>query len=131
MPTLERTHLINGGAPAGISIRPGDDGCRTKRISIRIITISGNNNTAPKGRDIFELPFNRMRFLEKAKPGSMCSLLKARSSSEGKSGGEGARLASFCIHPMCVGKEANTLQGEGAKCFRSPREKKNERLLRV
>ncbi len=58
------TYLINGGAPAGISIFPGEAGCRTMRTSIEIITRRGNKSTAPNGIDIDELPFKRILLLK-------------------------------------------------------------------
>lgn len=60
------THLMVGGAPAGISIPPVEEGCRTTRTSINIMTIHGNISTAPRGMDIFELPFSRIRRRKKA-----------------------------------------------------------------
>jgi len=55
-----------GGAPAGMKIVPGEEGCTTMSINISIITIHGNRSTKPKGIDIFELPFSRIRRLKNA-----------------------------------------------------------------
>ena len=55
-----------GGAPAGINIVPGDEGCTMMSIKINMITIHGNRSTKPIGMDIFELPFSRIRLLKNA-----------------------------------------------------------------
>ena len=47
--------------PAGIKIPPGDEGCRTNKSRMKTITRHGNSNTNPRGIEIDELPFNRMR----------------------------------------------------------------------
>lgn len=62
-------YLIEGGAPAGNKIRPGEDGCRTMRTKISIITMSGNMSTVPSGMDILEFPFNLIRRRKKVDPG--------------------------------------------------------------
>ena len=68
------SHLIAGGAPAGMKMVPGDDGCIRTSIKIRIITMHGNKITKPNGMDILELPFNRMRLLKNAKREARWSL---------------------------------------------------------
>lgn len=88
-------HLISGGAPAGINILPGEDGCRTMRTSINIITRRGNKSTAPSGIDIFELPFKRIRLLKKANLGKIRSFRRLISSKDGRLGDEGIRFAKF------------------------------------
>ncbi len=91
----EFTYLIEGGAPAGISILPVDEGCRTTRTSIKIITIHGNRSTAPRGIDIFELPFRRIRRRKNANLGVIRSLWRDTSSIEGRLGEDGIRFTKF------------------------------------
>jgi hypothetical protein len=62
----EQTYLMAGGAPAGISILPGELGCRTKRMRIMMTTMQGNRITTPSGTDTLEFPFNRIGRLKKA-----------------------------------------------------------------
>ena len=99
-------YRIIGGAPAGISIPPGVDGCRTTRTKINIITIQGNKSTAPSGMDIFEFPFKRIRRRKKASPGDIRSFCRERSpkegsfSREGRFGDEGILFAIFCTNPI-------------------------------
>jgi hypothetical protein len=52
---------MEGGVPAGTSIRPDDEGCRIMRMMINITTMLGNKSTNPSGTEIDELPFNRIR----------------------------------------------------------------------
>ena len=66
MVSVRDAYRMAGGAPAGMKIVPGEEGCTTMSINIRIITIHGNRSTKPKGIDIFELPFSRIRRLKKA-----------------------------------------------------------------
>lgn len=60
-------YLIAGGAPAGISIRPGELGCLTNSTNISINTIQGNSTTTPKGTEILELPLSRSGLRKKAR----------------------------------------------------------------
>lgn len=60
------TYLIDGGAPAGTSILPGDEGWRTTRTSINISTMQGNKSTKPRGTEMRELSLRRMRRRKKA-----------------------------------------------------------------
>lgn len=103
-------HLISGGAPAGINILPGEDGCRTTRTSIKIITISGNKSTTPNGIDIFELPFKRILLLKNANLGKIRSFRRLISSRDGRLGEEGIRFANFCTSPIDA---ADTLEDVG------------------
>ena len=99
------TYLIAGGAPAGMNICPGDDGCRTTIISINITTISGNSSTSPRGTETFELPFKRIRLLKNPKCDKPLSFFGAHSSieaSDGRLGDDGILLASVCIKVMVM-----------------------------
>lgn len=62
-------YLIGGGAPAGIRILPGEEGCRTKTIKISIITMNGNRRTNPKGIEMPEFPLSLIRRRKKARRG--------------------------------------------------------------
>lgn len=57
------TDRIAGGAPAGISILPGDAGCLTNMTRIRMTTMHGKRTTTPSGTEMVELPFNLMGLL--------------------------------------------------------------------
>lgn len=77
--------------PAGMRIPPGEDGCRTNKSKMRMITRHGNNRTKPRGMDIDELPFRRILRFRKA------NLEKFRAfsrelSSKGRFGVEGNRF---------------------------------------
>lgn len=63
----ERIYLIAGGAPAGMSMRPGEFGCLTKRMRIRMTTMSGNNMTTPTGIEMVEFPLRRSGLRKKAR----------------------------------------------------------------
>lgn len=65
---------MGGGAPAGIRILPGEEGCRTKRIKISVITINGNKRTNPKGIEMPEFPLSLIRRRKKARRGESLSL---------------------------------------------------------
>jgi len=91
-----------GGAPAGMKIVPGEEGCTTTSINISIITMHGNTSTKPKGIDIFELPFSRIRRLKNAERDGRKSFSRGRSSSEGGSGAEGRCFMTRCTNPMIV-----------------------------
>ena len=97
-----QAYRIAGGAPAGIISPPGEDGCRTMRTTIKIMTIHGNSNTAPNGTEILELPFSRMRLLKKDNLGTNRSFSLLRSSREGRAGVEGIRLMRFLTNPMAA-----------------------------
>lgn len=55
------TYRIDGGVPAGTSMRPDEDGCRIMRTSINNTTMLGNKSTNPRGTEMDELPFKRIR----------------------------------------------------------------------
>lgn len=60
-------YLIAGGAPAGMSMRPGEFGCLTKRTRIRMTTINGNSITTPTGMEMVEFPLKRNGLRKKAR----------------------------------------------------------------
>jgi hypothetical protein len=62
----DHTNRIEGGVPAGIRIPPGDEGWRTNKSRMKTITRHGNSKTNPRGIEIDELPFNRIRRRKKA-----------------------------------------------------------------
>ena len=94
------THLIVGGAPAGRSIPPVEEGCRTIKIRINTMTTQGNRSTAPRGIDIFEFPFKRMRRRKNDNLDEMRVLSRGGSSRGGGLGMDGIRLTSFCTKPI-------------------------------
>lgn len=52
------TYLIAGGAPAGISILPGEEGCLTNNTRMRTTTMHGKRITTPSGTEMLEFPLN-------------------------------------------------------------------------
>jgi hypothetical protein len=60
-----------------MSKRPGDEGCRRKRKHISMTTRHGKNSTSPRGTDIVEFFFSRIRCLKN----DDCSLCEFRSAS--------------------------------------------------
>jgi len=85
------TNRIEGGVPAGIRMPPGDEGCRTKRSRMKTITRQGNSKTNPRGIEMDELPFNRMRRRKKANRGEAWPFSR-ETSSKGRLGALGSRL---------------------------------------
>jgi hypothetical protein len=95
-----RTDLIDGGAPAGINILPGDEGCRTTRIRIRITTRHGKRRTNPSGIDIEEFRFSRILLRKNDNLGTNRPFSREMSSRVGRFGEEGIRFEIFCISPI-------------------------------
>ena len=99
-------YRIEGGAPAGINILAGEDGCRTTSTSINIITMIGKSRTAPRGMEILELPLSRIRRRKNASLGVMRSLWRDKSPREGsfsrvgRLGDEGILFTRFCTNPI-------------------------------
>jgi hypothetical protein len=52
------SYLMAGGAPAGINILPGEEGCLTKSTSMRMMTMQGKRMTTPSGTEMLEFPLN-------------------------------------------------------------------------
>ena len=96
--TSETDYRIAGGAPAGISIRPVVFGCRTKRTSIKTITIHGKRSTTLSGIEMEELPFNLIRRRKKDNRG----VIRSFSTRVGRFGEEGIRFTRFCTSPMAA-----------------------------
>ena len=99
---------MDGGAPAGISILPGDAEGRTKMRSINITIKQGKSRTRPRGIEMREFSLRRMRRRKKASLGDIFSALLERSSYEGIFCVEGSRLRTFCRKFMvgCGGSES-------------------------
>jgi hypothetical protein len=89
---IEIAYLMEGGAPAGISILPASVGCRTKRSSINITIKQGKSRTRPRGIEMREFSLRRMRRRKKANLGVIFSALLDRSSYEGSFCAVGSRL---------------------------------------
>lgn len=60
----------------------------------------GKRRTAPRGMEIEELPFNRIRRLKNANLGDIRSFCRDRSSREGKLGEEGIRFRKLFTRPI-------------------------------
>lgn len=58
---------MEGGAPAGISILPGELGCLTNKTRMRTMTRMGKSTTTPRGTETVEFPRNLKGRLRKAK----------------------------------------------------------------
>lgn len=93
------TNLIEGGVPAGIRMPPGDEGCRTKRSRTRTITMHGNSKTKPRGMEMDELPFKRIRRRKKANLERLRPFSREESS-RGRLGEEGSHFEIRCFRPM-------------------------------
>jgi hypothetical protein len=91
---------MEGGAPEGIKMRPGEDGCLTKRKRIRVTTMQGNSRTKPSGIEIDELPFIRIRRRKNDNRGKPRPLSVLKSFRDGMLGAEGIRLTSPCTKPI-------------------------------
>jgi hypothetical protein len=91
---------MDGGAPEGIKMRPGDDGCLTKRKSIKVTTMHGNSRTKPSGIEMDELPLMRIRRRKKDNRGRPRPFSPLKSSRDGIFGVEGILFISPCTKPM-------------------------------
>jgi hypothetical protein len=91
---------MEGGAPDGIKMRPGDEGCLTKRKRMRMTTMHGNSSTKPSGTEMDELPFSRIRRRKNDSCGKPRPFSLLKSSRDGMFGVEGIRLTSPCTKPM-------------------------------
>ena len=87
--TDTKAYLIEGGAPAGSNIRPGDDGCLTKRMRISTKTMHGKSSTNPRGMEIEEFPFNLIRRRKNDNRGRTLLFSFRKSSRDGKLGDDG------------------------------------------
>lgn len=103
---------MDGGAPAGMNTRPGEVGCRKNRTHIKIVTRPGKRSTRPRGIEIVEFPFRRIRLRNKPE-GSRGVILSAFSDQpliRGNGGGDGIRFVRFCTKPMWVGYASRARQ---------------------
>jgi hypothetical protein len=82
---------MDGGAPAGMRMPPGEDGCLTKIRTIKIITTHGKSKTMPSGIEIEEFPRSRMRLRRKANRTDW-PFSRETSSKEASAGARGMRL---------------------------------------
>lgn len=103
---LTQAYLMAGGAPAGINILPGELGCLTKRIRMRMTTMRGNSMTMPRGMEMVEFPRRRNGLRKKAKrdqrrPGRAFAL-SSFSSAVGRGGGPDKALPARRIKSMAV-----------------------------
>lgn len=64
------------------------------------MTMHGKRRTAPRGMEIEELPFSRIRRRKNANLGAIRSFCRDRSSREGKLGEEGIRFMRFFTRPI-------------------------------
>lgn len=64
------------------------------------MTIHGKRRTAPRGIEMEELPFNRIRRLRSANLGDIRSFCRDRSSRDGKVGEDGIRFRRFLTRPI-------------------------------
>lgn len=97
------SYLIDGGAPAGIKIMPGDDGWRMKSNMIKTITIQGKSRTNPSGIEMDEFPLMRIRRRKNASLGigSIRLFSVMRPSSEAEIlGADGSLFVRCCMKPI-------------------------------
>lgn len=93
---------MDGGAPAGTSNFPGDEGCRTNITIMRIMTMVGKRTTRPSGIEMDELPLRRMRRRRKARRGESRSPLDSPSSRGATVRAVGMRFLRLCRNDMCA-----------------------------
>ena len=79
---------------------PVEESCRITSTRINIMTIHGNKSTAPRGTDIFEFPFRRIRRLKKANLEVVLCFSRLGSSKGGGLGTDGIRLMRFWTKPI-------------------------------
>lgn len=94
------TYRIDGGAPAGTNILPGEDGCLTTSIKMINTTMLGKSRTKPNGIEIEEFPFIFMRLLKNDNLDRGVLLSFFQSSSVGALGVEGKRLSKLWTRPL-------------------------------
>ena len=61
-----RNNLMAGGEPDGMSLRPGESGCRRRINMTNMSRVRGKSSRTPSGMVMVELPFKRMRRRRKA-----------------------------------------------------------------
>lgn len=66
------------------------------------MTIQGNKSTAPRGTDILEFPFRRIRRLKKANLEEVLCFSRVGSSKGGGLGTDGIRLMRFWTKPIVL-----------------------------
>jgi hypothetical protein len=113
---------MEGGAPAGIRIRPGEDGCLMTRRRMRRMTRHGNNKTKPKGIEIEEFPLNLIRRLKNANFGITRPFSLGVSSRGGMMGAAGIRFARRFMNPIAADISRPTSagrrdSGKGVLCY--------------
>lgn len=101
--------------PAGINIRPGEEGCLTKRSRIRTITRHGNSKTKPSGIEMEEFPFSRIRRRKNANLGTARPFSRETSSTDGSTGEEGRRFTIRWMKPMGAKRGEDAGFGIGEK----------------
>ena len=95
-----KTHLIAGGAPAGMMRPPGVALCLATSKIIKSTTAKGKNSTTPSGIDILELPFTRIRLLKNDNLAVKRCFSLENSSKDGKLGDEGNCLIKSRTTPI-------------------------------
>lgn len=85
------THRILGGVPAGTNIRPGELGCLTTKMRMRMTTKLGNKSRNPSGTDMEEFPFNLIRLRKKDRRGDDLDFDFSVVHSSGEGGDEAGR----------------------------------------
>jgi hypothetical protein len=98
---LRRTYRMDGGVPAGIFSMPLVSGDLMKSTRINPITRQGKRSTRPKGIEMEEPPFNRMRRPKTPSRGEVFSARLGKSSSLSMMSGEGfIFLATSWMNPI-------------------------------
>lgn len=88
-----------GGAPAGIILRTGEEGCLINSNKIVTIIIHGKRRTAPRGTEMVELPFKRKGLRSNASLDARVCFDRG-SFSKGRAGVEGASFRSRRINSI-------------------------------
>lgn len=93
-------YRIDGGVPAGTSIRPGELGCLMTRMRMIKTTKLGKRSKKPSGIDIDEFPFSLMRLRKKDNLERVFGFSFFQSSAGGVVETEGRRLYNRCTKPI-------------------------------
>lgn len=105
-PLRFQAYLMAGGAPAGINILPGEFGCLTKRMRIKMTTMRGNRMTMPIGMEMVEFALRRKGRRKKANRDQIrlgrAFALSSFSSAVGKGGGPDKALPARRIKSMAA-----------------------------
>lgn len=101
-------YRMEGGVPAGTSMRPGELGCLTTKMRIKSTTKLGKRSRKPSGIDMEEFPFSLIRLRKNDSLGSVLGFSFFQSAGSGTDESEGRRLTRRCTNPMIINRPPGT-----------------------